>query len=321
MKIGIYAGCFDPPHNGHLWVMNQCKSQYDQFHVVIGTNLAKEKTFIEQTRVSMLKDCGFDAKVLGEQNIVEYATPLMEEHTVTLVRGIRNYDDFDYEKAIQDNILNVCPEMNFQYVIPPNKYCEISSTDVRTKWLNNGWESVKDLVPEEVVPYLKNFWVGFHMFEDTTAGFAPASISTGRLNKSASCRTIKPAFKKNGVTFFGKMKTHYERMVDNGLIIYPRALDANQVREMLDPFPFDMVESEIFHLKWIPINSVGPTGERYLPCSQSLGPIIVDLNVKLTDSRYGNFEKYIIIEGKHRWLDAKERGDTRILAWVGEKVF
>jgi hypothetical protein len=123
------------------------------------------------------------------------------------------------------------------------------------------------------------------------------------------------------VTFFGKMKTHYERMVDNGLIIYPRALDANQVREMLDPFPFDMVESEIFHLKWIPINSVGPTGERYLPCSQSLGPIIVDLNVKLTDSRYGNFEKYIIIEGKHRWLDAKERGDTRILAWVGEKVF
>ena len=28
----------------------------------------------------------------------------------------------------------------------------------------------------------------------------------------------------------------------------------------------------------------------------------------------------IIIEGKHRWLDARERGEDRILAWVGDKA-
>jgi hypothetical protein len=114
-----------------------------------------------------------------------------------------------------------------------------------------------------------------------------------------------------------KMRGHFRQLAQSGFISFSKTVTADQVRDMLDPFPRDVVASETFTLTTIPIDMVRPIGERYIPCSQSLGPIIVDVNEVMRD-HYD--DPYLIIEGKHRWLDAKERGEGTIMAWVGDKV-
>ena len=44
-RIGIYAGSFDPPTNGHLWMIQQGAALFDELVVVLGVNPDK-KSFL-----------------------------------------------------------------------------------------------------------------------------------------------------------------------------------------------------------------------------------------------------------------------------------
>ena len=84
---------------------------------------------------------------------------------------------------------------------------------------------------------------------------------------------------------------------------------------MLEPAPFDLAVSEKYYLQTIWIDDVEPTGARYIKRSCSLGPIIVDVN-----EDFSELKPVIVIEGKHRWLDARKHGEKTIQAWVGERA-
>lgn len=116
-------------------------------------------------------------------------------------------------------------------------------------------------------------------------------------------------------------KLHFEELIEAKLIQYPTALEADRVREMLDSFAVDVCVSDWFFRRMIPIDCVKAIGNRFVPQSRSLGPIIVDANDVLGNkSDFGMLGPVIVIEGKHRWLDAKERGEKEIEAWVGRKA-
>lgn len=114
------------------------------------------------------------------------------------------------------------------------------------------------------------------------------------------------------------LKEQFNKYKGAGFMLFAKEVTGDQVRSVLDPVPFDIVASETFHLHQIRIDSVAPTGERYLEHSCSVGPIIVDVNVGIGPLKGRG--PVLILEGKHRWLDAKERGDERILAWVGDQA-
>ena len=120
-----------------------------------------------------------------------------------------------------------------------------------------------------------------------------------------------------------KNKTHnfFNILSKNKLVNCADVITCNQVKELLDPFPYDVVVSDTFHLREIPIDAVKPLGDRYLFRSLSVGPIVVEANSVIgDDSELGQLGPVIIIEGKHRWLDAKDRGDKTIMAWVGKQA-
>lgn len=180
------------------------------------------------------------------------------------------------------------------------------------------------------------------IFEQTTAGFAPTKAETmsepsthgafqskiyGGVSPSKSRGLSGASTNRHKMEMvdeleniiksninFGKMPTHFHKMVEFGLMSYSKVIDRAQVMNMLDPCPVDVTSSQSFILKQIPIDSVLPTGERYKSKSESLGPIIVDYNEEFPNIP----SKAIVVEGKHRWLDAKEAGKKTILAWVGE---
>lgn len=54
-RIGIYAGTFDPPTNGHLWVMSRGAELFDELNVVLAANPEKKTLLSVEERQEMLK--------------------------------------------------------------------------------------------------------------------------------------------------------------------------------------------------------------------------------------------------------------------------
>ena len=63
MKKGVYAGSFDPPTNGHLWMIEQGARLFDELNVAIGINPDKKYTFSLHERLQMLRDITKNARI------------------------------------------------------------------------------------------------------------------------------------------------------------------------------------------------------------------------------------------------------------------
>ncbi|MCV2509694.1 MAG: adenylyltransferase/cytidyltransferase family protein, partial [Neisseriaceae bacterium] len=53
-KRAIYAGTFDPPTNGHLWVISEASHLFDELVVAIGINPDKTCAYSLKQRIEML---------------------------------------------------------------------------------------------------------------------------------------------------------------------------------------------------------------------------------------------------------------------------
>ena len=54
-RIGIYAGSFDPPTRGHLWMMQQGAALFDELIVVLAVNPDKPGFLTAEERVRALR--------------------------------------------------------------------------------------------------------------------------------------------------------------------------------------------------------------------------------------------------------------------------
>ena len=57
MRTSVYAGSFDPPTNGHLWMIQRGLELFDRLIVAIGSNPAKSYTFTVDERLTAM-GCG-----------------------------------------------------------------------------------------------------------------------------------------------------------------------------------------------------------------------------------------------------------------------
>ena len=55
MRTAVYAGSFDPPTNGHLWMIEQGLEMFDRLIVAIGTNPSKRYSFSVEERLELLQ--------------------------------------------------------------------------------------------------------------------------------------------------------------------------------------------------------------------------------------------------------------------------
>lgn len=278
---------------------------------------------------------------------------------ICLLRGIRNEADCKYELDIVECIRAAGGQVHYLFVTPPSNMKGLSSSYTKYLCACSHWEEVGKAVPEVVKDELwkaykerrKTFITAGEVatlypevasiFETTTAGFAPTpnatfkntmdrkedrelyllSTSGHQIPMVDELETILDEIGRANVniTFFGKIKDNFKHLVDTGFIKFSDFVTAEQVSNMLDPCWMEVVSSEVYELKEIPLESVKPMGGRYLPASQSLGPIIVDLKPKAVEWST-ELPAVVVIEGKHRWLDAQERGDEKIMAYVGNKA-
>ncbi len=154
MKIGFYAGSFDPFTNGHLHVVKKSSELFDKVIIGIGINSKKNRRFDSKIMKIAIE------KILKRENltnvsVITYSNlsiDIAKEFNATfLIRGIRNGMDYDYE----ENIALINEELAGidTIYVRSGKYGAISSSMI-VEFLNYG-KDVSNLIPQEIYDVIK----------------------------------------------------------------------------------------------------------------------------------------------------------------------
>ena len=125
MSSVIYAGSFDPPTNGHVWMIEEGARLFQTLTVAIGTNPEKDTTFSTEERIHMLKSitAGISAtnvsvEVFDNRYLVDYARSVGANY---ILRGIRSPADFEYERVMRHINADICPQITTVFLMPPRE--------------------------------------------------------------------------------------------------------------------------------------------------------------------------------------------------------
>ena len=158
-RTALYPGSFDPPTNGHKWVIERVSDQFDQGHVAIGINPEKPGRFQVPEREEMLKEL---AQAFPNISVSSFAGLFQADYAQMLgaqyvVRGIRNGADFAYESDNRHINATLSPDLETVAIIPPKDLLQVSSSMVMGFLGLEGWEQeVSKLVPPGVMERLES---------------------------------------------------------------------------------------------------------------------------------------------------------------------
>ncbi|MGD7652197.1 MAG: pantetheine-phosphate adenylyltransferase, partial [Verrucomicrobiales bacterium] len=155
----VYAGSFDPPTNGHLWIIEQGLEMFDRLIVAIGDNPAKNYSFSVEERLELLRAIteSSDKLVIARfdnRYLVDYARKKGAKY---IIRGIRSTQDYEYERVMRHINADMAPEISTVFLMPPRNISEVSSNMVKTLIGPLGWEeTVRRYVPAPVFDALNH---------------------------------------------------------------------------------------------------------------------------------------------------------------------
>ena len=153
MRTAVYAGSFDPPTNGHLWMIERGLELFDRLIVAIGNNPSKSYTFSVEERLRLLKASVPACDRLGiahfdNRYLVDYAK---EQGATFILRGIRGPDDYEYERVMRHINADLAPTITTTFLMPPRDIAEVSSSMVKSLIGPTGWQdTVRRYVPAPV---------------------------------------------------------------------------------------------------------------------------------------------------------------------------
>lgn len=156
-KKAVYAGSFDPPTRGHLWMIERAACMFDHVVVSVGINPEKRSTFTVEDRIKMLVGMTIhmeNVEIASFQNqfLVNYATSI---DATFMIRGIRNVSDFVFEFGMQNVNADLGPSVTTVFLAPPRHLAEVSSSLVKGLVGPTGWERVvSEYVPSVVLRQL-----------------------------------------------------------------------------------------------------------------------------------------------------------------------
>lgn len=131
-KIAICPGSFDPPTDGHLNIIKRALKIFDKVIVAIATNTTKNPIFTQQERIEMLKEIFSKCKDVEVDKfdglLVDYAR---KRSCNTILRGIRNMSDYEYESQMALANKTLFPELEFIFMMTEGQYSHLSSSIIK----------------------------------------------------------------------------------------------------------------------------------------------------------------------------------------------
>jgi pantetheine-phosphate adenylyltransferase len=141
-RRAVYAGSFDPPTNGHHWVIERGAELFDELHVSVAVNPAKKNMFSVDERMEMLEDMSrpYPNVIIGQfvnRYTVHYARDLGCRY---LLRGLRNAQDYDAEQMLCSLNRDIAPEIETVLLPGPDELLKVSSSNVKGLMGPENWE-------------------------------------------------------------------------------------------------------------------------------------------------------------------------------------
>lgn len=103
MKKVLYPGSFDPITKGHMNIIDQASSMFDEIIIVVMKNINKKEYFFDyEERVNIIKELYKDnpniTVITGTGATVDIA---IENNCCAIIRGLRSLTDYNYEVEMQ----------------------------------------------------------------------------------------------------------------------------------------------------------------------------------------------------------------------------
>jgi pantetheine-phosphate adenylyltransferase len=131
-RVAVYTGMFDPPHLGHVDVIQRGSRLYDRLVVGVGENPEKSAFLSIDERVELLQHVLKSCSNVEVRKFQGLAVRFVREVGARImVRGIRTLTDMEYEFTMSLTNLSLDPEIETVFLMAKETYSHISSTLIR----------------------------------------------------------------------------------------------------------------------------------------------------------------------------------------------
>ena len=125
-KIGVFAGTFNPFHIGHKNILEQAEKMFDKVIIAVGKNKSKQgSAHINELRSKL------------PRHQIDYYSGFLtdylrcKDYDVTLIRGLRNGQDLQYEQNMRSTIKDLDKDVKIVYYLCDSAVEHISSSMVK----------------------------------------------------------------------------------------------------------------------------------------------------------------------------------------------
>ena len=143
-KIGVYAGSFNPFHLGHMNILHKAEEIFDKVIIAVGENPEKEVEFASALG-SVDRAVPYHQVDSFKGFISDYVALNEVDADITIVRGLRNGDDLDYEVNQLRFIKDMKADIKVVYIPCDAEFSHISSSAIR---------SLQKIDPDKMRTYL-----------------------------------------------------------------------------------------------------------------------------------------------------------------------
>ena len=138
-RIAFFPGSFDPITKGHEDIVRRALPMFDKIIVALGENSSKNEMFPMEQKQNWIEKTFSDCPSVEVINYKGLTLNACKNHQAKFIlRGLRNSNDYEYEKSIA--VINQAMEPSIETIyLNTNLECAaISSTIVRDIIKNKG---------------------------------------------------------------------------------------------------------------------------------------------------------------------------------------
>ncbi len=156
IHVGVYAGSFDPVHNGHIDIARRAARLFDRLIVAVYDRPAKTLLFSPEERIELFR-IGLHAA--GAPNVVVegysgLTVTYARDRAACIVRGLRAVTDFDYEVQMAQMNHHLEADVETVFLQGALEFAYLSSTLVKD--IARGGARLEGLVPAAVADALRS---------------------------------------------------------------------------------------------------------------------------------------------------------------------
>ena len=135
LHIALYPGSFDPITNGPLDILERASNLFDKVYVTVAVNKQKNSVFTGDEREALIREC-IEGKEWADNVEINQFTGLLVNHAKklnanTLIRGVRQISDFEYEFRMALTNKRLQPDVDTIFLMPDEEFTFISASLVK----------------------------------------------------------------------------------------------------------------------------------------------------------------------------------------------